>query len=77
METKQSRINEARAVEALASLYLRVAVSLLNIPSRCARLYEVRVTRMYSANGGCTVPFKSVCGRGMTICRLATRCYSP
>jgi len=32
METKPSRINEARAVEALASLYVRVAVSLLNIP---------------------------------------------
>ena len=77
METKPSRINEARAVEALASLYVRVAVSLLNIPFSCARLYEMRVTRMYSANGGCTVPFKSVCGRSVIICRLATECHSP
>jgi hypothetical protein len=32
METKPSRINEARTSTALASLYVRVAVSLLNVP---------------------------------------------
>ena len=46
METKPSRINEARAVEALASLYVRVAVSLLNIPLSLRPSYEMRGTRM-------------------------------
>ena len=78
METKPSRINEARAVEALASLYVRVAVSLLNIHARCARLCEMRGTRMYSANRRLHRPLsKSVCGRSVIICRLATECYSP
>ena len=76
METKPSRINEARAVEALASLYVRVAVSLLNIPFSLRPLYEMQVTRMHSANGGCTVPFESVCGRSVIICKLTTE-YSP
>jgi len=58
METKPSRINEARAVEALASLYVRVAVSLLNIHSRCARLCEMRGTRMHSAKRRLHRPFQ-------------------
>ena len=64
METKPSRINEARAVEALASLYVRVAVSLLNIPFSLRPSYEMRGTRMYSAKRRLHRPLSNLCVAG-------------